>query len=304
MSAESESVAGVDLTNPTRVLYPDGGPNKRELALYLEAVAKRILPFVKRHPLSLVRCPDGIAKQCFFQKHLTAGMPDGFHEVMITESDGDRAPYLYIEDVSGLIGAAQISALELHVWGATIDDLEHPDRLVFDLDPAEDVAFADVRKAARDIRDLLAAAKLPSYPMLTGGKGIHVIVPLSGANDWPEVKSFAEAIARSLERQEPNRFIASAAKAKRKGRIFVDWLRNERGATAIAPYSPRARKGAAVAMPVSWAELGKVKAANAYDTKTALRRIAGLKADPWKGYAKGARISKQTLAAALKASES
>ena len=303
MSAKTEAVAGVDLTNPDRVLYPDGGPNKRELALYLEAVARRILPFVKRHPLSLVRCPDGIAKQCFFQKHLTASMPEGFHEVMITENDGDRAPYLYIEDVAGLVGAAQISALELHVWGATIDDLEHPDRLVFDLDPAEDVAFADVRTAARDIRDILAAAKLPSFPLLTGGKGVHVIAPLSRKNDWPEVKGFAEAIARGLERQEPDRFIASARKAKRKGRIFVDWLRNERGATAIAPYSPRARKGAAVAMPVSWEELGKVKAANAYDTKTALRRIAGLKVDPWKGYAKGARIAKQTLAAALKASE-
>ena len=217
MSAETETVAGVDLTNPDRVLYPDGGPNKLELALYLEAVAKRILPFVARHPLSLVRCPDGIAKQCFFQKHLTAGMPEGFHEVMITESDGDRAPYLYIEDVLGLVGAAQISALELHVWGASIDDLEHPDRLVFDLDPAEDIAFADVRAAARDIRDLLAAAKLPSYPLLTGGKGIHVIVPLVGENDWPEVKSFAEAIARSLERQEPDRFIASAAQGQAQG---------------------------------------------------------------------------------------
>lgn len=304
MSPVAETVAGVSLTNPDRVLYPEGGPNKRELALYLEAVAGHMLPFVKRRPLSLVRCPDGIARPCFFQKHLTAGMPQGFHEVTVTERDGDRAPYLYIEDVAGLIGAAQISALELHVWGATIDDLEHPDRLVFDLDPAEDVAFADVRSTARDIRDLLAAANLQSYPLLTGGKGIHVVVPLSGANDWPEVKGFAEAVARTLEKREPGRFIASAAKAKRGGRIFIDWLRNERGATAIAPYSPRARKGAAVAMPVSWTELGSVKSANAYDTRTALRRIAGLKADPWTGYAKGARIAKRTLAAALKASES
>ena len=151
----TEAVAGVELTHPDRVLYPDGGPNKRELARYLEAVAKRILPFVARHPLSLVRCPDGIAKQCFFQKHLTAGMPEGFHEVMITESDGDRAAYLYIEDVAGLVGAAQISALELHVWGASIDDLEHPDRLVFDLDPAEDVAF---RRCARPPRAIFATS--------------------------------------------------------------------------------------------------------------------------------------------------
>jgi bifunctional non-homologous end joining protein LigD len=293
-------VAGVKLTHPDRVLYPDGGPTKLELARYFEAASKRILPFVARHPLSLVRCPDGIAKQCFFQKHPNPGMPDGFHEMTITENDGDRAAYLYIEDVSGLVGAAQISALELHVWGATIDDLEHPDRLIFDLDPAPDIAFADVRAAARDIRDILAAANLQSYPLITGGKGIHVIVPLSGKNDWAEVKSFAEAIARSLERDQPDRFVASASKAKRKGRIFVDWLRNERGATAIAPYSPRARAGAPVAMPVSWTELGKVKSANAYDTKTARRRIAGLKADPWKGYAKEARISKQTLAAAMK----
>jgi len=303
MSPQADEIAGVKLTNPDRILYPEGGPDKLELARYLEAVAKRILPFVARRPLSLVRCPDGIARQCFFQKHMTAGMPDGFHEVTITEKDGDRAAYLYIEDIAGLVGAAQISALELHVWGAPVDDLEHPDRLVFDLDPAEDITFENVRAAARDIRDLLAAAKLPSFPLLTGGKGVHVVVPLVGQNDWTEVKSFAEAIARGLERQEPDRFVASASKAKRKGRIFVDWLRNERGATAIAPYSPRARKGASVAMPVSWTELARAKSANAYDTKTALRRIAGLKADPWKGYAKGARIAKQTLAAALKASE-
>jgi bifunctional non-homologous end joining protein LigD len=301
MTAATQIVAGVKLTHPERVLYPDGGPNKIELARYLEAVTKHILPFIARRPLSLVRCPDGIARQCFFQKHHTAGMPDGFHEVMITENDGERANYLYVEDKAGLIGAAQISAIELHVWGASADDLEHPDRLVFDLDPAETIAFDEVRAAARDIRDLLTAAKLPSYPLLTGGKGIHVIVPLAGKNDWTEVKSFAEAIARGLERSEPDRFVANARKANRKGRIFVDWLRNERSATAIAPYSPRARAGAPVAMPVSWAELGKVKSANAYNTKTALRRIAGLKADPWKGYARGARILKQTLAAAVKA---
>ena len=303
MSAETEAVAGVDLTNPDRVLYPQGGPNKRELALYLEAVTKRILPFVARHPLSLVRCPDGIAKQCFFQKHLTASMPEGFHEVMITEGDGDRAPYLYIEDVSGLISAAQISALELHVWGASIDDLEHPDRLVFDLDPAEDIAFADVRTAARDIRDLLAAAKLPSYPLLTGGKGIHVVAPLSGQPGLGDVKNFAKGVARKSRDQEPDRFVATMPKSSARAASSSTGCATSAAPTAIAPYSPRARKGAAVAMPVSWTELGKVKSANAYDTKTALRRIGGLKSDPWKGYDKGARISKQTLAAALKASE-
>ncbi len=297
MSKEEDEVAGVRLTHPDRVLYPDQGLTKRELALYLAGVAKHMLPFAAKHPLSLVRCPDGIDGKCFFQKHLTASMPKGFKTVTIREKDGDKADYLYVEDVSGIVGAAQIGALELHVWGAPNDDLEHPDRMVFDLDPDDSVGFAEVKAAAGDLRSVLEASGLQTFAMVTGGKGIHVIAPLSGRNDWDEVKTFAAGLARSFADRDPDRFIATASKAKRKGRIFIDWLRNERGATAILPYSPRARKGAPVAVPVGWSELSRLKSAAAFDTVAVLKRLKGPKRDPWPGYRKRQHLGKETIEA-------
>ncbi|MGE3872975.1 MAG: non-homologous end-joining DNA ligase [Parvibaculaceae bacterium] len=294
---EEDEVAGVRLTHPDRVLYPDQGLTKRELATYLAGVAKHMLPFAARHPLSLVRCPDGIDGKCFFQKHLSASMPKSFKTVSIRERDGDRADYLYVEDVAGIVAAAQIGALELHVWGAANDDLEHPDRLVFDLDPDESVSFAEVKAAAGDLRAVLKAGDLESFAMITGGKGIHVIVPLARRNDWEEVKTFAAGLARSFAERDPDRFIATASKAKRKGRIFIDWLRNERGATAILPYSPRARKGAPVAVPVGWNELSRLKSAAAFDTAAVLKRLKGGKGDPWPGYRKRQHLGKATIAA-------
>ena len=295
MKNEGAEVAGVSLTHPDKILYPDQGLSKRELAEYLEVVAKRMLTFASGHPLSLVRCPQGIGGKCFFQKHSTGTMPDGFKSVAIREKDGDEAGYLYVDTVAGIVSAAQIGALELHLWGSPADDLEHPDRLVLDLDPAEDVSFAEVKTAAGDLRALLDAAGLKSFPMLTGGKGIHVIAPLDGRNDWGDVKAFAEGLARGIAERNPDRFIASASKAKRKGRIFIDWLRNERGATAIAPYSPRARKGAPVATPVSWSELSRVKSASAFDTVAIVKRLKRLKNDPWPGYRTRQHIGEETL---------
>jgi bifunctional non-homologous end joining protein LigD len=297
MSRDEDDVAGVRLTHPDKVLYPDQGLTKRELAEYLAGVAKHMLPFAARHPLSLVRCPDGINNKCFFQRHLSASMPRSFETVSIREKDGDKADYLYVEDVAGIVGAAQIGALELHVWGAPNDDLEHPDRLVFDLDPDASVSFAEVKAAAGDLRSVLEAAGLQSFAMVTGGKGIHVIAPLGGHNDWEEVKSFAAGLANSFAERDPGRFIATASKAKRKGRIFIDWLRNERGATAILPYSPRARKGAPVAVPVGWSELSRLKSAAAFDTVAVLKRLKSAKADPWPGYRKRQHLGKATIEA-------
>jgi bifunctional non-homologous end joining protein LigD len=297
MGKEEDEVAGVRLTHPDRVLYPDQGLTKRELAEYLAGVAKHMLPFASKHPLSLVRCPDGIDGKCFFQKHLTASMPKSFKTVTIREKDGDKAGYLYVADVAGIVAAAQIGALELHVWGAPNDDLEHPDRLVFDLDPDDSVSFAEVKAAAGDLRSALAAAGLESFAMVTGGKGIHVIAPLSGRNDWEELKTFAAGLAKSFAERDPDRFIATASKAKRKGRIFIDWLRNERGATAILPYSPRARKGAPVAVPVGWNELSRLKSASAFDTVAVLKRLKSARRDPWPGYRKRQHLGKATIEA-------
>jgi bifunctional non-homologous end joining protein LigD len=297
MSKDEHEVAGVRLTHPDKILYPDQGLTKRELAEYLKAVAKHMLPFAASHPLSLVRCPDGIDDKCFFQKHLTASMPKDFKTVSIREKNGGRADYLTVEDVAGIVSAAQIGALELHVWGAPNKDLEHPDRVVFDLDPDASVPFGDVKTAAGDLRALLDAAGLKSFAMITGGKGIHVIAPLSGRNDWQEVKTFAAGLARGFAERDPDRFIATASKARREGRIFIDWLRNERGATAILPYSPRARKGAPVAVPVGWNELARLKSAAAFDTVAVLKRLKGTKRDPWPGYRKRQHIGKETIKA-------
>jgi len=277
-------LAGVALTSPGKVLFAEAGVTKAELAQYLLSVSDRMLPHLADRPLSLVRCPEGTDNECFFQKHTAKGMPRALHAIPVTESDGEVAKYLMIDSPSGLVAAAQVGALELHIWGAHADSIEHPDRVVFDLDPDGDVTFADVRTAARDVRKLLETANLQSFALVTGGKGIHVVLPLDASQGWDEVKAFAKGVATKLAETEPQRFTATMSKARRKGRIFIDWLRNERGATAIAPYSPRARGIASVATPVSWSELGRVAHADAFTIPEVKRRVAQLKSDPWKGY--------------------
>ena len=281
---DATRLAGVRLTSSDKVLFPEQGLTKADLARYLIDTADYMLPYMAKRPLSLVRCPEGRQKECFFQKHDMPGFPDNFRRVKIQEKDGDLADYLYIEDKSGLAAAAQMGVLELHIWGSRIDKLEMPDRVVFDLDPGDDVSFAEVKNAARDLREVLSAAQLQSFPLITGGKGVHVIAPLDRRQEWDIVKRFAAGLARKLSEAEPERFTAKASKAGRKGRIFIDWLRNERGATAIAPYSPRARAGAPVATPVSWQELGRIRSANKYKLGTVGRRLKALKGDPWLGY--------------------
>ena len=283
---KSSDPAGVKLTSPGKVLFPEAGITKAELAEYLLSVSRHMLPHVADRPLSLVRCPEGADKECFFQKHTAKGMPRALKSVSIKESDGKSAKYLMIDDDSGLVSVAQIGGLELHVWGSHADTLEHPDRLVFDLDPDGSLTFADVRDAARDVRKLLEAAHLTSFPLVTGGKGIHVVLPLDASQGWDEVKAFAKGVATKLAETEPDRFTATMSKAKRKGRIFIDWLRNERGSTAIAPYSPRARSNASVATPVSWNELARIEHANAFTIPDVKRRVKQQKSDPWKGYFK------------------
>ena len=282
--AQDDEIDGVRLTHPDKVLFAEAGITKADLAEYLVAVSGRMLPHVSGRPLSLVRCPDGTAKECFFQKHTTKGMPPALKSVPVEEGDGEVAEYLMIDSAAGLVGAAQIGGLEIHLWGSHWKTLERPDRMVFDLDPDGGVTFADVREAARDVRKLLEAANLESFALVTGGKGIHVVVPLDASQGWDEIKAFAKGVAIKLALNEPDRFVATMSKAKRKGRIFIDWLRNERGSTAIAPYSPRAKPIASVATPVSWTELSRVEAANAFTIPTGLRRLRQAKSDPWKGY--------------------
>jgi bifunctional non-homologous end joining protein LigD len=229
-----DRIAGVKLSSPEKVLFAEQGVTKADLAAHYERVAERMLPLVEGRLVSLVRCPEGEGGQCFFQRHGHKGFPAAMKGQEIAEKAGGKATYLRLDTLSSLIAGVQMGTLEFHIWGSRGDMLEKPDRLVFDLDPDEGLGFGNVKQAAFDIRDELSRLGLEAVPLVTGGKGIHVVVPLTRRAEWPEVKAFARGFARMLADEEPDRYVAQASKARRKGRIFVDWLRNERGATAIA----------------------------------------------------------------------
>lgn len=280
MDEQRDIFAGVKLSSPGKALFTDPAITKADLAAHYERVAGRIMPHVERRLLSLVRCPDGADGQCFFQKHESKGFPDEIRLMEIAEADGKKDNYLYADSLASLIAAVQMGTLEFHIWGSRIDDIEKPDRLVFDLDPDEGLGFAAVRDAAADIRERLEQLGLKTVPMVTGGKGVHVVAPIVRKAEWPQVKEFSRGFAKWLEDDAPDRYVANLSKARRKGRIFVDYLRNERGSTAICPYSTRRRKGAPVATPVSWNELAGLEAANAFHIGDMEKRLA--MADPWK----------------------
>ena len=277
------TIGGVRVTHPDRVVFGAQKITKRQLIDYFRAVSSLILPHVANRPLSVVRCPAGADGDCFFQKHASPGFPPAFRALLIKEKEA-KGEYLYIEDEQGLIAAVQMGVLELHIWGSHNKTLEQPDRVVFDFDPDEAVDFATVKAAARDMRDRLKQLGLTSFPMATGGKGIHVVVPLTPKHDWDDIKAFAEAMARLMAAEEPDLYLAEASKARRKGRIFIDYLRNGRGATAIAPYSTRARPGAPVAWPLSWNELTRLKSAHETTVGNAAAILMKRKADPWEDY--------------------
>ena len=274
--------AGIKLTSPDRVVYPGQGVTKAGLVAYYAAVAERMLPYIANRPLSLLRCPQGRTKYCFFQKHDTGGFPEGLKSLLITEKDGSKEDYFYLDDLAGIIAGTQMNVLEWHLWGARTQDVEKPERIIFDIDPDEGLGFADVRAAAKDIRDTLDALGLKSYPLVSGGKGVHVIAPLTPQAEWLEVKAFCKAVAQRLAENQPDRFVATMSKAKRKGKLFIDYLRNERGSTAIAPWSSRSREGAPAAVPVTWEELEGVTAANQFSLAIAAERAKA--PDPWTGY--------------------
>lgn len=284
MGIAAADEAGVRLTSPDRVVFPGQGVTKAQLVAYYAAVADRMLPYLADRPLSLVRCPQGRARSCFFQKHDSGGFPEAVKKLAVTEKDGDVQDYFYIDDLAGLIAATQMNTLEYHVWGSRRDEIEKPERVIFDIDPGEDLGFEHVRNAALDIRKALGDWGLESFPLATGGKGIHVIAPLRRVTEWPEVKAFCKTFAQRLADSEPDRFTAVLSKARRKGRLFIDYLRNERGSTAICPWSTRSREGAPCAVPVSWDEIETLASASAFDIGHAAAR-AGWK-DPWPGYFK------------------
>jgi len=279
-----ENEAAVKITSRDRVVFPDAGYTKGDLADYYGEIAPLMLPFAANRPVSLVRCPQGRAKQCFFQKHDTGGFGSHVHHVPIKEKDGGTEDYLYIDDMAGILACVQMGTIEFHGWGSRSEDVEAPDRLIFDLDPDEGLDFGDVKWAARHIHDRLAEIGLASFAMLSGGKGVHVIAPLAPGHSWDAHKDFARRFAEALSTAEPDRFTATMSKAKRKGKIFIDWLRNQRGSTAVVPYSARAREGAPVAAPVAWGELSGIDSPRAFsigDAKTLIDRAGAKSLSGW-----------------------
>jgi bifunctional non-homologous end joining protein LigD len=262
--AAPQAEIAVKISNRERVIFPESGDTKGDLADYYAAVAPLMLPFVANRPISLVRCPQGRAKTCFFQKHDSGTFGDHVHHVPIREKDGGAEDYLYLSDAEGLLSCVQMGTIEFHGWSARTGDVERPDRMVFDLDPDEGLDFKECVQAAGDIRARLADLGLVTFAMLSGGKGVHVVVPLKRVHDWDTHKDFARRFAEAMSLAEPDRYVATMSKAKRKGRIFIDWLRNQRGATAVLPYSARSREGAPVAVPVSWDELAAMENAHPF----------------------------------------
>ena len=282
------SVAGVRITHPERILYPEQGITKLALARYYEAIEPWILPYVERRPLALLRCPEGRSGQCFFQKHPGKTVDPAVARFDIREKSGTEQ-YLYVRTLADLVRLVQIGVLEIHVWGSRVERLEKPDMLVFDLDPGDGVAWRDVMRGAREVAERLEQVGLATFVRTTGGKGLHVVAPLAPRADWDVVKEFARTVAEGQATDDPRRFTANMAKAKRHGRIFLDYLRNARGATAIASYSTRAREGAPVAVPVRWQELSSAMTSDRYNVENVRRRLGAMRSDPWDGFADGAR---------------
>ena len=271
------------ITHPERVVFEAADYTKGDVAAYYRSVAKWLLPELAGRPLSLVRCPGGTKGDCFFQKHHADSLGDHVHAVALEQKSG-REQYLYVDDIEGVIDLVQMNTLEFHPWGSRVDAPEQPDRMVFDLDPGEGVRWPAVVAAARDVRGQLRRAGLQSFVRLTGGKGLHVVVPIARGPSWDEVRGFCDAFADAMAERAPERYVATMSKAKRPGKIFIDWLRNARGSTSVASWSLRARKGAPVAVPLRWDDLGRVGKPPAFDLAAARQRATRLRKDPWEGF--------------------
>jgi bifunctional non-homologous end joining protein LigD len=276
-------VAGVSISHPDKILDEESQLTKLQLAEYYDAVADHLLPHIAERPLSIVRCPEGSGKPCFFQKQIGKGMPPGVDSVPVTVKKGgkpEREQYVTVSKHEGLVGLGQMGVLELHPWSSSNKTLELPDRIIIDLDPDEKLPWKRLVESATEVRDLMKHLGLETFVKSTGGKGIHVVAPIEPKHEFPEVKEFAHHFVLMMERANPKLYLTKMTKSARTGRIFLDYLRNERGATAVAPYSPRARAGARVAMPLTWAELERTDpkqfaVANFDAWKARLKR------DPW-----------------------
>ena len=283
--------SGVNITHPGRVVDGSSKLTKGDVAAFYEAAAEWILPYVAHRPLPVLRCPDGVEKGCFFHKHYMKGLSEAVARVNVEEESGVEEIYMAISDSKGLLSLVQMGVIEFHPWGSRVETLEKPDTLIFDLDPGEGMKWAEVVDAAHEVHEHLSSIGLESFAKLSGGKGVHLVVPVEPELEWDRAKDFCEQLARILAKQFPKRYTADLPKVKRKGKIFLDYLRNGRGATAVCAYSVRARAGLPVAMPVGWDEVTADLAPNAFGLKEAMKHLDRRKKDPWAKFAQ----TKQSL---------
>jgi bifunctional non-homologous end joining protein LigD len=265
-------------------VYSDLGMSKRELAEYYRDIAEHMLPGIEQRPLTIVRCPRGQGGQCFFQKHFDGAALVGLEGIDVEESTGVNR-YATAVGVTGLVQLVQLGALEIHTWLARADRLDCPDQIIIDLDPGVGVPWSRLRDAAREVRERLERRGLQTFIRTTGGKGLHIVAPLEAVQPWEEVRAFARALAEAMQSDTPGEFVATADKHARVGKIYVDYLRNARGATAIANYSTRAKRGAPVAVPISWDELARITGSDHYRLAGIRRRVAQLERPPWPDFA-------------------
>ncbi len=273
-------VEGVRLSNPDKVLYPEQGITKGDLADHYVAVAQFMLPHVALRPITMVRCPTGRQKNCFYQRHAGSGIPKQIEKVRIPGFDN---PYLFIRDLAGLIALVQIGVLEIHPWGVSVDRPDRADRVIFDLDPGEGTGFDAVVAGAIDVRGRLQALGLESFVKTTGGKGLHVVLPIERRHDWRFVKAWAKSLSEQMAGDAPDLYLTRAAKSERIGRIFIDYLRNDPTSTAVAPYSTRARPGAPVAMPLTWEEVTPDLDPGRFSVNNVATLLSEREQDPWAG---------------------
>ena len=284
-------LAAITLTNPQREIFEGSGVSKLDLALYYAKVGDWMLPELLRRPVTVFRCPTGQLRDCFYQRHAFAGLPPGIETVELADEEG-RAAFITVTQPRGFLGLTQFGAIEFHLWGCHVSDPEHPDRLVIDLDPDESLSWTRVCDGAELLRDRLRGMGFDPFLRTTGGKGLHLVMALAPGQDWPSVKGFAEAFAKAMAGDQPGLFTAVSSKERRKGRIYIDYLRNARGASAVASYSLRARPGFPVATPILWEELRKLSGGGAFDRLSVVRRLQSLAADPWDGL--GSNLAKIT----------
>jgi len=281
-SIDKDAIAGVSLSNPDKVLYPEAQLTKRDLASYYAAVGDWMLPHLRNRPLTLVRCPNGWDKTCFYQKNAEDGLHETLSRVTITHGDGTTSPYVMANSVSAIVALLQMGVLEVHPWGSRSEHLGFADRITFDLDPDEALPWDRLRDAVLIVRTLLDSIGLASFLKTTGGKGLHVVVPIEPSTGWEHVKGFSKAVAELLERTFPDRFTSKLLKVSRRGRIFIDYLRNAEGSTAVAAYSLRAKANAPVSTPIAWNELSKDVRFGYFNVRNVPKRLAKLRSDPWK----------------------